>query len=193
MNTSPRPGRRVALLFLSLVAVLTVLTSAGSARAIDPGPGGWYFTGSGTRVKKIAFVGVKVYTIRHDMKALPPAKSKQAVLEMDTDKRFTLQMQRDVDAEKIRNAFNEAYDKNAGQYPASAGDRATFLNVLNTELKEGQIITFQYSADKKATTLTAPGGASATVNGIGFMKATWSIWFGNAEQPDLGDAMISKL
>ena len=112
---------------------------------------------------------------------------------MDTDKRFTLQMQRDVDAEKIRNAFNEAYDKNAGQYPASGADRTAFLNVLNAELKEGQVITFLYSADKKTTTLTAPGGASATVNGIGFMKATWSLWFGNAEQPDLGDALISKL
>jgi hypothetical protein len=191
MNTFTRlRASRLVAVLLSLVALLTV---AGSALALDPGPGGWYLTGSGTRVKKIAFVGVKVYTIRHDMKALPPAKSKQAVLEMDTDKRFTLQMQRDVDAEKIRNAFNEAYDKNAGQYPASAADRNTFLNVLNTELKENQLITFQYNADRKATTLTAPGGASATVNGIGFMKATWSIWFGNAEQPDLGDALISKL
>src|ERR1051325_6455794 len=86
---------------LWLALVLAFVTLAATAFGIEPDKNGWYFTGSGVRTKSVAFVSVKVYAIRHDMKQLPPSKSKQAVIEADVDKKITFRMLRDVDAEKI--------------------------------------------------------------------------------------------
>jgi hypothetical protein len=39
--------------------------------------------------------------------------------------------------------------------------------------------------------VTSPSG-SATVPGEEFMKATWSIWFGKIDQPNLGDSLLNR-
>src|SRR5438105_15439756 len=97
--------------FFAVVCLLLV-TFAASAWALDPDKNGWYFTGSGVITKSVAFVSVKVYAIRHDMKALPPSKSKQAIIDADVDKKITFRMLRDVDAEKIQDALKDAYKMN---------------------------------------------------------------------------------
>jgi len=61
-------------------------------------------------------------------------------------------------------------------------------------IKEGQFVTITYDSGAKSTTIRVlGGGGSATVSGVDFMKATWSIWFGKIDQPSLGDALISKM
>ena len=177
------PRTKIPVLLAALAAVLFAVTSLFAE-------GDYVLTGSGIRVKSIAFIDVNVYAISHYMKQLPPAKSKQAVIDMDTGKKFVLTLKRDVDHEKIVEALKGAYAKNGYTDSAKTGQ---FLGVLKGELKEGSSVTIVYDADKKATTLTATGGGSATVPGVDFMKATWSIWFGNIDQPELGDEMISRL
>jgi len=123
------------------------------------------------------------------MKQLPPSRSKKAVIEMDTGKKFTWTMLRDVDHEKIVGALKDAYAMNG--YTDSA-KIAKFIGAFKGELKEKSNVSIVYDADKKATTVSV-GGASATVEGVDFMKATWSIWFGKIDQPKLGDQLMSKL
>ena len=69
--------RKLAILFATLA---TMLLSVTSLSADD-----WTLTGSGIRVKTIAFVDIKVYQISHHVKKLPPAKTKQAVIDLDAD------------------------------------------------------------------------------------------------------------
>jgi hypothetical protein len=174
--------------------VLTVIAAAlflvTTAWALDPGADGYYHTGTGIRTKSIAFVDVKVYEISHFMKKLPDAKSKRAVIDLDVDKKITWKMLRDVDAEKIQNALKDAFRLNGYADAAKIGK---FTGAFASELKEGSRVTIVYDSTKKATTLTVPGGASVTLDGADFMKATWSIWLGNIDQPKLGDAMISRI
>jgi uncharacterized protein YxeA len=172
------------------VVALLLVTFAVSAFALEPDKNGWFFTGSGVRTKSVAFVSVKVYAIRHDMKALPPAKSKQAVIDADVDKKITWRMLRDVDAEKIQNALKEAYQMNGY---SDGGKIGSFLGAMNKELKEGTYVTISYSAANKTTSINVSNGGSASIAGPDFMKATWSIWFGKIDQPSLGDAMIGNL
>lgn len=182
--------KRSSFLILLVTAVMA-LSGARLARALDKGADGYFHTGDGIRVKTIAFVNFKVYAIGHDMKELPPAKSKQAVIDMDTGKRFTWRMMRDVDAGKIQNALKEAYAMNGF---ADAGRIGQFVGAFNADLKEGQFVTITYDPAAKATTLRVlGGGGSSTVPGVDFMKATWSVWFGKMDQPSLGDALISKM
>ena len=98
--------RRLFLLLSIFAVVFTCGTLATRAFAED-----WFFTGSAVRTKSIGPFTAKVYSIRHDIKG-HPAKSKQAVIDADMDKRFTWKMLRDVDKEKIQKALREAYAMN---------------------------------------------------------------------------------
>src|SRR5690349_9178978 len=81
-------------------------------------------------------------------------------------------------------AVREAYEMNGY---GDAAKIAAFTNALSAkELKEGDAVTIRYDAARKTTTISGPGG-SATVAGEDFMRATWSIWFGKIDQPELGD------
>jgi hypothetical protein len=150
----------------------------------------WQLTGSAIRVKSVAFIDVNVYEITHYMKELPATKSKQAVIEMETGKKFAWTMKRDVDHEKIQNALKEAFAMNGY---SDAGKIGSFMGAFTSELKEKSHVNIVYDADKKATTVTVDGGGSATIEGSDFMKAVWSIWFGKIDQSKLGDQLISKL
>jgi hypothetical protein len=172
---------RLPIFLAALVAALFAVTGAF---ADD-----WTLTGSGIRVKKVAIIDVNVYAISHYMKQLPPAKTKQAVIEMDTGKKFVWTMKRDVDQEKIQNALKDAFAMNGY---GDAGKIGAFLGAFKGELKEKSQVTISYDADKKETTVKTPDG-SATVGGVDFMKGVWSIWFGKIDQPALGDQLISKL
>ena len=161
---------------------------ASSASALERDRDGYFHTGDGVRTKKIAFIHVKVYAIDHYMKDLPSQKSKQAVIDADVDKRFSWKMLRSVDAEKIKHALREAYAKNGY---ADGGKIDSFVGSIAKELKEGDAVTIAYDHAKKSTTITSPAG-TATVPGEAFMKATWSLWFGNIDQPQLGDSLLNR-
>ncbi len=45
----------------------------------------------------------------------------------------------------------------------------------------------------KTTTFWEQNGGSATVAGVDFMKATWSVWFGKIDPPSIGDRLIANL
>ena len=172
----------------TLLALVALGLFALPASALERGSDGYFHTGDGIRYKKIAFINIKVYSIDHYMKDLPPQKSKQAVIDADVDKRISWKMLRTVEAEKIKNALREAYAKNGY---GDAAKISSFVDSITKELKQGDNVTIKYDAATKATTITSPAG-SATVAGEEFMKATWKIWFGKIDQPDLGDHLIDR-
>jgi hypothetical protein len=164
--------------------------TVSSAWALDPAKDGYFHTGDGTRIKKVAFINVKVYAIHHAMKQLPAQKSKQAVIEIDCDKRISFKMLRDVDAEKLQGALRDGYAMNGY---GDAAKISAFVGAMSKELKEGSWVTINYSAATKTTSISVQGAGSASVAGEDFMRATWSLWFGKIDQPALSDAMISKI
>jgi hypothetical protein len=172
----------------TLFALAAVVLFALPAAALERDRDGYFHTGEGVRVKKVAFINVKVYAIDHYMKDLPAQKSKQAVIDAAVDKRFSWKMLRTVDAEKIKNALREAFAKNGYSDGAKID---SFVGSFGKELKEGDQVTIKYDAAKKTTTISSPSG-SATVSGEDFMKATWSIWFGKIDQPNLGDSLLNR-
>ena len=175
---------RLPMFLAALAAVLSVMLAGVGAFADD-----WTLTGSGIRVKTIAVVDVNVYAISHYMKQLPPAKSKQAVIEADVGKKFVWTMKRDVDQEKIQKALTDAFAMNGY---GDGGKISAFMGAFKAELKEKSTVSIVYDADKKETSVTT-GSGSATIGGVDFMKAVWSIWFGKIDQPSLGDQLIGKL
>ena len=179
--------RRV-FLFAAVPTVLLVF--AGTAFAIEPSKDGWYHTGDAVRVKTMVFVKIRAYAISHYMRALPATKSKRAVIDIDTDKQLSFRMLRDVGADKIKNMFRDAFAENGY---ADAAAINSFIAVFSKDLKTGTKTTVAYDPIGKATTITTDGGGTATITGLAFMRATWSVWFGKNDQPSLGDGLISNI
>ena len=175
--------------FLVVLSALLTLTSA--AFGLERGANGWYQTGSGVRTKSIAFINVKVYAISHEMKELPTANTKQAVIDADVDKRFTWQTLRDLPCEKIQAAMRDAFAMNGYGDQAKIG---RYLGACNkAELPEKTGLSISYNSTTKKTTIWIAGAGSATIDGVDFMKAVWSCWFGVMDQPALANALISRL
>ena len=184
-------NRRSLLAVIAMGAFFTMALPTSSAFALDRGGDGYFHTGEGVRVKHIPIIGnVDVYHIDHMMHDLPPAKSKQAVIDMDTNKRLTWKMLRGVGNSKIQDALREGYQMNGY---TDAGKINQAVGVFNKDLDNGQYVTITYETASKNTTFAVVGGSSTTINGIDFMKATWSLWFGKIDQPALGDQLISKI
>jgi hypothetical protein len=175
-----------ALRWAFALVLLTLSVTAFGLEAKD----GWYHTGDSIRKKSVAFVNVKVYAIGHDMRCLPPAKTKQAVIDTDCDKRFTLRMLRTVDQAKIVEALKDAYALNG--YTDTAKINAA-MAAFTVELKENAYITFTYDAANKRTTVWEQNGGSAVIPSVEFMKGTWSIWLGKIDPPSIGDELIQNL
>ena len=162
---------------------LLVLGMEISAQAVN-----FTTTGSGIRVKKIAFVSVNVYAITHQMKDVPATRTAAEFISAETDKKLILKMKRDVDSAKIVTAINEAYALNGYSNKAN---QDSFSSVLTGDLKENDTITISYNATSKSVTCNYAGKTSS-VAGSDFMKATWSIWFGKIDQPALTTALVGK-
>lgn len=189
-----RFGQFVRLAMVFLVGWGCVVLASPNAYALEPNAEGYFVTGSGVRTKNVGFVRVKVYAIRHEMKKLPPSKTKQAVVDADVDKRFSWRMLRELEAEAIKGALRAAYQRNG--YSDSAKIEEA-LSAFSVDLVEGATVSITYDATKKTTAFQvqsgARGGAATTVSGTAFMTATWSIWFGKTDQPTLADALLANL
>jgi len=176
--------RSKLVVFMALFsAMLLAVTSGLADEALK-------HTGTGIRVKTIVVVDVNVYEISHYMKDLPGSKSKKAVIDAETDKKIVLKMLRDVDKDAMVKALRDAYAMN-GYTDKAKIDQA--MGVVTAELTENTRVTIKYDAAKKSTSIKMAGGGGATIEGVEFMKATWSIWFAKIDQPSLGDKLISKI
>jgi hypothetical protein len=171
------------------VVVLAVVASASTlARAGQPD--GFSRTGSGIQTANHWPFTIEVFAISHECKRPPARKTRQAMIELEADKRFSLRMLRDIDAAKLRAGLRDGYRRNHYDDDARIGQ---FLSALSGALPQGKQLWITYDASRKSTRLTVDGGGTAVVDGPTFMKATWSIWFGLSKPAELGDALIKDL
>ena len=173
-------------LIVSMLALGLVSTPAHGA---PPGPDGFVRTGQGIQTASHWPFTIEVFTIAHDIKALPEQKTRQAMIDADVDKRFSLRMLREVEAAKLRAGLRDGYKRN-GYADNERIDR--FLAGFS-DAPKGKAMSIVYDAGAKETRLIVDGAVTTTVDGSAFMKATWSIWFGKSKPVSLGDELIKEL
>ena len=164
--------------FLFVFVLLTAMVVAFSAFGDDSSP--WIRTGFATRTKVV----FKVYDISHDMK-VKVAKSGDAVVNQDCDKRFTLTFRRDVPKDKIASAFAETID--------AGPTRDKLVAAFPAEIKEKDNVTIVYNAQTKVTTIWAKGGSTQTVSGFDESKKIWAIWFKRIDDSSVRNGLIANL
>jgi hypothetical protein len=101
----------------------------------------------------------------------------RAILATDQPWAVTLAFRRDVGHEAILEAFVEAFEHNSpGQVERLKPQLEVFHAVLQ-DLKRGDTMRLAYLPGA-GTTLTVPGGATATVTGRAFGEAVLRTWLG---------------
>jgi hypothetical protein len=180
----------ITRLVLLLAATVVLVSLASDASAAQRSADGYYRTGSAIQTANHWPFTMDVLAIGHDVKQLPPAKTRQAMIELDADKRFAMKVLRDLDADKLRAGLRDGYHRNGYTDDSVIG---RFLSALQGTLANNRAMWIVYDAGAKQTRLVVDGGATTSVDGVAFMKATWSIWFGKAKPSGIGDALIKDL
>jgi hypothetical protein len=118
-----------------------------------------------------------------------------AILQADAPWKVTLHFLRDVDHEKILDAFRKAFDANS---PREAEHLHAQLRRFHDEamselvVRRGQEVTLAY-VPGEGSTLLVPGGGSSRVEGAAFGHALLRSWLG--EHPSdraLREAMLGR-
>lgn len=164
---------------------------SSSSWALEPGRGGYLRTGESVRVLRGREGEVRLYAVAHEMKHTPRERTGQAVVDAEVDKRVTLRMLEDASVEALTGSLRDAYLRNG--YTELVNIRAFLGAFQGRDLRSGSYVTVVYDAAAKTTTVTVQGGGTCAVEGVGFMRATWNVWFGKTDQPGLAEALLARL
>lgn len=151
-------------------------------------------TGEGIRVKKFGFLSFDIYKVTSYASAVPAGASKrEALAQAVVDKKLELDFLRDVESDKIGNAFKDAYG-NCGFTDAAKVD--VLLGAFKRDFKKGDKVVINFAKGPAKTTFTGPDGKQLAFDGTETMLATWCIWLGKGvvkDQPKLGDELVDEI
>lgn len=128
--------------------------------------------GAGIRKKFI----IKVYVGGLYLDA--PATTLDAILSGDHARSVHMHFVRNVEKEKIINAFKEGFEKNTKDKVAQLQPGLDKLATVISDVKEGGEIIVDY-APGKGTTVSMKGGPSVTIPGKDFGDALLRNWLGS--------------
>lgn len=130
---------------------------------------------NGLGIRKATFLNVKVYVAGLYL----PQKSGDAEKIIGTKQpwQLVLRFVRDVDASDIRDAWEEGFEKNAGDKLATLQPRIKTLNGRMVDFKEGQYLSFT-DDPAKGVVVDVNGASGAAIEGADFANALLSIWLG---------------
>lgn len=150
-------------------------------------------TGVGLRKKAI----FKVYAIASYMDASKINKAADPYTQLLTDgpaKQITMHFVRDVDAAKIREAFEESLKSNIPSYATSpAKKNADAFLAAQVDMKTNEEIVLRWTQGGKIEML-AKGQPKATFTDSVLARGIWSIWLGAVPiSADIKTGLVSKM
>jgi hypothetical protein len=132
--------------------------------------------GMGLRIKKIAFIKIKVYVAGLYL----PAKSSDAdaILAADEPKRVVMHfLYKEVGRDKLVEAWNEGFEKNAETEMHGLEERLAKFNDMWMDMKSGDEAVLTYLPDK-GTAVEIKGETKGVIPGFDFARALFSVWLG---------------
>jgi hypothetical protein len=134
---------------------------------------------NGLGIRKATLLGIKVYVAALYL----PQKSGDAGAILRTDGRWQLVLRfvRDVGATDIRDAFQEGFEKAAGEIVvtlAALGPRIEALKARMADFKTGQSLIFTHDP-AAGVAVDVNGAAGPPIAGADFATALLAIWLGS--------------
>lgn len=130
---------------------------------------------NGLGIRKATMLNVKVYVAGLYL----PQKSTDAgqILGSDQPWRLVLRFMRDVDASDIRDAFDEGFEKTAGEELEAMRKRIEALNAEIMDFKEGHYLAYGYDP-ATGSVVDVNGATGAPIEGADFANALLAISIG---------------
>jgi hypothetical protein len=169
-------------LLAALLAAIALGPPADAATCRDvPFPdsvkaGGADLVLNGLGIRKATLLSIKVYVAGLYL----PQKSRDAagILRSDGRWRLVLRFVRNVGAPDIRNAFQEGFEKGAGEKLGALGPRIEALKARMVDFKTGQSLTFAHDP-AAGVMVDVNGAAGPPIEGADFATALLAIWLGS--------------
>ena len=173
--------RRIACLVLAGL-VLGSIAGAGQIESVTfpdqvtVGAATLTLNGMGVRVKKVAFIGVKVYAaaLYLPAKEADPAK----VLAADEPKRLVMHfLYKEVGREKLLEGWNEGFANNSGGTLAALKEKIAAFDGYWSDMKRDDVAVLTY-VPGQGTTVEVKGKEMGVIAGKEFAEALFAIWLG---------------
>ena len=188
--------KKVAILLLAVFAVGMFLYAAelegvtladhatiGSAKVV--------LNGMGVRVKKIAFIGIKVYVAGLYL----PTKASDAgqIISADEPKQIVMHfLYKNVETKKLVEGWNEGFEKNSPSQMAALKARIDTFNGYWSDMKTGDEAVLAYEPGV-GTKVTIKGKEMGVIEGKDFAEALFAIWLGpNPPNEDLKKGLLGQ-
>ena len=173
--------RRIVCLVLAGLALGTAAVAGQIEGVVFPdqvtvGTANLTLNGMGVRVKKIAFIGIKVYAaaLYLPAKQVDPAK----ILAADEPKQLVMHfLYKEVGKDKLLEGWAEGFANNAGgSLAALKAPMATFDGYWS-DMKKGDVAVLTYTPGE-GTKVEIKGREMGVIPGAEFASALFSIWLG---------------
>lgn len=141
---------------------------------------------NGIGIRKATFLKVKVYYggLYLEQKTKDPA----AFLSTSSPKQITMHFVREVEAEKLRDAFVEGMEA-ANKNHASFKAQMDKFNSYVVDVKKGDQFVLQFLND--GVLFSPKGKAAEKISGADFSRALLSIWFVNPRDEGLRSGLLA--
>jgi hypothetical protein len=148
-------------------------------------------TGTAVRKKLI----IKVYAIAHYMQDPPAGSAKDVCAGVLTDgkaKQITMQFVREVGVDKIRTAYRDGFQDNAGkdEYAAITPLVEQFVGYFGGDVKEGDTFILRWLPGG-VVQAQVQGEEKPAISSPLFARVLWSIWLGEDAIVDRED-LVSR-
>lgn len=141
---------------------------------------------NGVGMRKATMFKVKVYAA--GLYVEETAKDAKAILGKDQAWRLDLKFVRDVDQEKMAEAFVEGFDKN-GHKGQMAG--AKKLGAMLGDMADNDVLSFAY-VPGKGVTVKHNGKRKGSIAGAKFAQALLTVWLGKEPpNPELKEGLLA--
>jgi hypothetical protein len=116
--------------------------------------------------------------------------SADTVIQSKQVKRIHIEFKRDVDNDKIVEAWQDGFQKNAGKNFESLRGELLQLCSWMPDFKEGQTLTFTY-VPSTGLTVAVNGKNKGTIKGDAFAQVMFAVFVGKAPSKDLKQGLLA--
>jgi hypothetical protein len=166
----------LAVLMVGMLLYAKDLEGVSMPDKITVGDATLSLNGMGLRIKKIAFIGIKVYVA--GLYVATPSSDAGAIIKADEPKQMVMHfLYKEVGKGKLVDGWNEGFEKNSGDKMAALKARLDKFNAYWPDMKTGDEAVMTY-VPGVGTKVEIKGQEMGVIEGRDFAEALFAVWLG---------------
>ena len=181
----------LAMMLLGGLVYAKELLGVSMPDQVSVGEAKLVLNGMGVRIKKVAFIGIKVYVAGL---YLPSRSSNaEAILAANEPKQMVMHfLYKDVGKDKLVEGWTEGFEKNSHDMMPTLKARLDTFNGYWSGMKTGDVAVLTYIPGT-GTKVEIKGKEMGVIEGQDFARALFAIWLGpNPPNKELKEGLLGK-